>query len=236
MRAPILSTRTIRALRDPLLHDHKFAIPKLQRNFVWDAGRAAKLLDSIYYQMPIGSLFLWEMNQKSANLIRQATGVLPSFNPKNKTISFVIDGQQRLSVIYQAFKGERRENDAGQEIDFGRLCFVVNPDPEAENPPRIVHRKPSSQEYVALSAILDTDWKKNMPSKAKWFLGRIQNCRNRFLRLSDSACDHPLRYPRGNRGSVHPGQFARHADHICRSCGCPDGATGRAGDGRATPP
>ncbi len=181
MKAPILSTRTIRALRDPLLHDHRFAIPKLQRNFVWDAGRAAKLLDSIYYQMPIGSLFLWEMNQKSANLIRQATGVLPSFNPKNKTISFVIDGQQRLSVIYQAFKGESRENDDGQEIDFGRLCFVVSPDPDAENPPRIVHRKPSGQEYVPLSAILDKDWKKKMPSKAKWFLGRIQNCRNRFL-------------------------------------------------------
>ena len=55
------------------------AIPKLQRNFVWDARRAAKLLDSIYYQMPVGSLFLWEMERKSANLIRQAIGALPSF-------------------------------------------------------------------------------------------------------------------------------------------------------------
>jgi hypothetical protein len=58
--------------------------------------------------MPIGSLFLWAMDRKSANLIRQATGVLPSFNPKNKTIWFVIDGQQRLSVIYQAFKAEQK--------------------------------------------------------------------------------------------------------------------------------
>ena len=43
MKAPILKTHKIGVLRDPLLHDHKFAIPKLQRNFVWDAGRAAKL-------------------------------------------------------------------------------------------------------------------------------------------------------------------------------------------------
>jgi hypothetical protein len=31
-------------------------------------------------------------------------------------------------VIYQAFKAEVRENDAGRDIDFGRLCFVVHPD------------------------------------------------------------------------------------------------------------
>ncbi len=68
------------------------------------------------------------MDRKSANLIRQATGVLPAFNAKNKDIWFVIDGQQRLSVIYQAFKAEVRENDAGRDIDFGRLCFVVHPD------------------------------------------------------------------------------------------------------------
>jgi len=30
-----------------------FAVPKLQRNFVWDAGRAAKLLDRIYREMQI---------------------------------------------------------------------------------------------------------------------------------------------------------------------------------------
>jgi hypothetical protein len=181
MIAPTLSTRTIRSLRGALLHNHEFAIPKLQRNFVWNAGRAAKLLDSIYYQMPIGSLFLWEMDRKSAILIRLATGVLPPFNPKNKTISFVIDGQQRLSVIYQAFKAEKRENDAGQPIDFGRLCLVIDPEPGVDDPPRIVYRKPAGKEYVPISHILAPDWKKWMPSQTKGFLSRIQQCRDRFL-------------------------------------------------------
>ena len=57
MKPPVFSTRTIRQLRKDLLA-RQFAIPKLQRSFVWDARRAAKLLDSIYYNMPIGSLFL----------------------------------------------------------------------------------------------------------------------------------------------------------------------------------
>lgn len=182
MKAPSIKQYTIGTLRRHLLDEHRFAIPKLQRNFVWDARRAAKLLDSIYYQMPIGSLFLWDMERKSANLIRQSTGVLPSFNHKSKSIWFVIDGQQRLSVIYQAFKAEVRENDAGREIDFGRLCFVVEPDSREDNPPRIVYRKPAGRQLVPLHDILAPDWRKRMPSKAKQFLDKIDRCRNRFLK------------------------------------------------------
>src|ERR1700678_2578990 len=141
VKPPTLTKVTIRTLRGHLLA-RRFAVPKLQRNFVWDPGRAAKLLDSIYREMPIGSLFLWEMDRKSANLIRQSAEVLPSFNSANKQIWFVIDGQQRLSVLYQAFEAQVRKNDAGRDIDFGRLCFVVNPDREQDDAPRVVYRKP----------------------------------------------------------------------------------------------
>lgn len=180
MRPPELSTRKISALRRDL-QARRFAIPKLQRNFVWDAGRAAKLLDSIYNNMPIGSLFLWEMDRKSAHLIRQSAEVLPSFNPANGHIWFVIDGQQRLSVIFQAFEGQARENDAGRSIDFGRLCFVVQPDADQENPPRIVYRKPVDSEYVPVCDILAPDWRHRMPKHAKWFLQRVSDCRDRLL-------------------------------------------------------
>jgi uncharacterized protein with ParB-like and HNH nuclease domain len=58
MKPPTTKNVTIRTLRYHLLA-RRFAVPKLQRNFVWDPRRAAKLLDSIYRGMPIGSLFLW---------------------------------------------------------------------------------------------------------------------------------------------------------------------------------
>lgn len=179
MKPPVLSTRKVRALRRDL-QARRFAVPKLQRNFVWDAGRAAKLLDSIYHNMPIGSLFLWEIDRKSANLIRQSAEVLPAFNSSNPQIWFVIDGQQRLSVIFQAFEGQERENDSGRRIDFGRLCFVVAPDPKQPDAPRIVYRKPHGNEYVAIKDILAPDWKSRMPSHAAWFLKRIEGCRDRI--------------------------------------------------------
>jgi hypothetical protein len=50
---------------------------------VWDARRAAKLLDSIYQKMSIGSFFLWEMDRKSAHLIRQLARVLAQYDDRN---------------------------------------------------------------------------------------------------------------------------------------------------------
>ena len=106
---------------------------------------------------------------------------MPPFNSANKHIWFVIDGQQRLSVIYQAFEAQKRENDAGREIDFGRLCFVLRPDYEQDSPARIVFRKPVDREFVPLRDILVADWKKRMPSQAKYFLKKIRECRERLL-------------------------------------------------------
>jgi hypothetical protein len=180
MKPPTLTQRSIRVLHNDLLA-RRFAVPKLQRNFVWDAGRAAKLMDSIYRKMPIGSVFLWEMDRKSANLIRQSAEVLPSFNGANANIWFVIDGQQRLSVIYQAFEAQIRHNDAGREIDFGRICFVPYPDTSQEDPPRVVYRKPVDRTFVPLRDILAANWKRRMPSQAKDFLKRIMECRQRLL-------------------------------------------------------
>lgn len=62
MKPATLTQVRVKTLRKYLLA-RRFAVPKLQRNFVWDPGRAAKLLDSIYRDMPIGSLFLWEMDR-----------------------------------------------------------------------------------------------------------------------------------------------------------------------------
>jgi hypothetical protein len=181
MKPPELTPLSVEELRDHLLA-HRFAVPKLQRNFVWDPQRAAKLLDSMYREMPIGSLFLWEIDNKSANLIRTATiEVLPPFSSANKKIWFVIDGQQRLSVIYQAFEAEVQANDAGRSIDFGRLCFVVHPDKEQENPPRIVYRKPDGQDFVRICDILASDWERRMLIRTKVFLKKISDCRKRLL-------------------------------------------------------
>jgi len=93
----------------------------------------------------------------------------------------VIDGQQRLSVVHKAFKAQVRKNDAGRDIDFGRLCFVVYPDREQASPDRVVYRKPLDRKLIPIRDILAPDWKSRMPTQAKGFLTKIRNCRDRLL-------------------------------------------------------
>ena len=58
-------------------------IPGFQRNFVWDQGRASKLIESLILGLPVPQIFLYEQ-------------------ARNKFL--VIDGQQRLMSIYYFMK------------------------------------------------------------------------------------------------------------------------------------
>src|SRR4051812_48908953 len=77
-----------------------FAIPKLQREFVWDGPKAAKLMDSIHSGMPIGSVMLWETPKSQRLHLRTHYHVLPAFSTRNRKVWFLIDGQQRISVLH----------------------------------------------------------------------------------------------------------------------------------------
>lgn len=137
----------------------------------------------MYRSMPVGSLFLWEMDRKSANLIRLSEAeLLPLFSPKNSKIWFVIDGQQRLSVVYQSFEGETCQNDSGREIDFSRLCFVVQPDKGKDSPPRVAYRKPVEREFLPICDILAPDWKARFRGQPQWILKKVEDCRWRLMK------------------------------------------------------
>lgn len=87
----------------------RFAIPKLQREFVWDGPKAAKLLDSIFARMPIGVVMIWETPGSQRLYLRQNYHVLPAFNAKNGKVWFLIDGQQRVSVMHHVLEKCARE-------------------------------------------------------------------------------------------------------------------------------
>src|SRR5947209_16213103 len=95
---------TIRSLHQ-LLGRQVFAVPQLQREFVWNGKRAAKLLDSIYRRMPIGTMLIWDTDRNKQNLLREQLHILPAYDPSNDELWYLIDGQQRLSVIWQSFSG-----------------------------------------------------------------------------------------------------------------------------------
>lgn len=74
-------------------------IPKFQRPYVWKAPQALKLLDSIYRSYPIGSLLIWR-TQSTLKTVREFGNFTLPQTPQMMPTDYVLDGQQRLTVIY----------------------------------------------------------------------------------------------------------------------------------------
>lgn len=104
-----------------------YAIPQLQRNYVWDKNRVCLLLDSIYHHYPIGVSLIWKAkSSKIAEIKPNNHSILPAFNVNRKYIDFIIDGQQRLTSLYGLIGGIHEAIDFNSNIDFRKIYFSVN--------------------------------------------------------------------------------------------------------------
>lgn len=162
-----------------LLDGGQFAVPRLQRAFVWNGPKAAKLLDSMFRGMPIGSLTIWDTSGKNRDLLRKDTRVLPAYREHNPRVWFVLDGQQRLSVLYRAQEGGVVQNGRHQPVDFGRLVFRVT-DGNGDDD-RFAYRKPVPREWIAVPDVLASNWKLRLGELTAGQLNRAERCRDRLL-------------------------------------------------------
>ncbi|WP_159046933.1 GmrSD restriction endonuclease domain-containing protein [Streptomyces sp. XY66] len=78
------------------------ALPDFQRSFVWEPKRTVELLKSIISRYPAGTLLTWEQNDNLTFGYRLFDGVPDSGRQPSR---LVLDGQQRLTSIYQALTG-----------------------------------------------------------------------------------------------------------------------------------
>jgi uncharacterized protein with ParB-like and HNH nuclease domain len=93
-----------RSLKDLLreIHTRTMVLPDFQRDFVWEPGATQELIVSIANNYPAGSLLrVRDVNRTFA--AREFEGA-PSLNGVKYTF-LVLDGQQRLTSLYQAFYG-----------------------------------------------------------------------------------------------------------------------------------
>ncbi len=90
------------------IHNGEVALPDFQRDFVWDPGAVEELIESIMREYPAGSL-LFLKHGGTGFQVREFEGA-PPLKSAMGTSYLVLDGQQRLTSLYQAFfgKGEHR--------------------------------------------------------------------------------------------------------------------------------
>ncbi len=167
-----------------LVDDGVFAVPELQREFVWTSKKACELLDSLYRNYPIGTLLVWKTGRSNENQLRSQLHILPQFNPSNPHIWFLIDGQQRLSVLWHFVCGTAVavNNADGREVDFGAVHF----DTMASTGDRLfVYRSRVVGELknrlVPVVDVLAGNWSRRTAPFGKRARKRIAECRERLL-------------------------------------------------------
>ncbi len=91
-----------RALKDLLseIHNRTTVLPDFQRDFVWEPSATQELIVSIASNYPAGSI-LRVRDAKRLFAAREFEGA-PPLDGANHTF-LVLDGQQRLTSLYQAF-------------------------------------------------------------------------------------------------------------------------------------
>jgi hypothetical protein len=134
----------------------EFAIPEIQRQYVWNKPRVCNLMDSILKNYPIGIGLVWTAKFSQAINIRPNNKtIIPPFNKRASHADLIIDGQQRLSTLYGVLFGVNEKPEAKSFLNFNELFFDC--DKKAEK--RFVFSKrlsDDSEGFIRLTTLLNT--------------------------------------------------------------------------------
>jgi len=101
-----------------------FAIPEIQRSYVWKKDAVCKLMDSIFKNYPVGIALVWDVpSSKAVNIRPNSKTIIPPFNKRGTNAELIIDGQQRLSTIYGILNGVTAKTDVNSKINFNEIFF-----------------------------------------------------------------------------------------------------------------
>ncbi len=119
-------TRSISSLNEGVRRG-EVKVPQFQRPFVWKEEQALDLLDSISNHYPIGSLLLWKTQSKLSTERNIGDFILPETDDMTPT-DYVLDGQQRLTVIYSCLGADYGEDGFQAAYNLETEEFTKLPD------------------------------------------------------------------------------------------------------------
>ncbi len=122
-----------------------YRIPQFQREYVWEKSKVISLFDSIYKEYPIGSFFLWKAGREHNNLFRHSIDTNIPKIQDDDDISFILDGQQRITSLYVTLQGLTASN-----TDYSRICFDIKEE-------KFTHREPDNKRYIRVCDIWGPD-------------------------------------------------------------------------------
>jgi hypothetical protein len=145
-------------------------IPRFQREFVWERSKVVKLLQSVYNQYPIGSFFLWEALPKYNKFFKNVAELAVPLPQEYDRITFILDGQQRITSIYVTLKGMQVSGE-----DYRKICFDLDKE-------EFVVEEADNQRFVAVADIFsESEHLKVYNNLTDSRKTTFQRCRERFV-------------------------------------------------------
>ena len=130
-------------------------IPQFQRDFVWTRLQSARLIDSIIKGYPIGTFILWR-TQERLRAIRNIGGINLPTPGMGEHISYVLDGQQRMTSLFVSLKSLQVELGDGVR-DYGQM-YIDLLGSEDQELVVLEDLEPGSHRYILLGRLLEGDF------------------------------------------------------------------------------
>lgn len=134
----------------------KLQVPRFQRRFVWPVTKTRALLDSMYKEFPIGTFFLWRAPAGGPPLSRPLSELGIPAPKKGAELSYILDGQQRLTSLYVVIKGL-----VFNQYDYGQVCIDLETATRYEQSTEegfedhiFVYRKPDARQFIAVKDLI----------------------------------------------------------------------------------
>lgn len=131
-------------------------IPRFQREFVWPLTKTRALLDSMYKEFPIGTFFLWKAPDGIPPLSRPLDELGIPGPQAGQKVSYILDGQQRLTSLYCVVNGIEIE-----ARHYGKICINLEAATEFDttkdedfNKDIFVYRSKDDKQYFAVKDLV----------------------------------------------------------------------------------
>ena len=107
-----------------MVHEGKIQLPDFQRKWKWDNDRIRGLLSSISLGHPVGVVMLLDVGDEVVFATEKLAGVIGPGTTKPERL--LLDGQQRLTSLYQALKSDRAVETEDPRKKKMRLHYYVD--------------------------------------------------------------------------------------------------------------
>ena len=131
-------------------------IPQFQRDFVWDLKGSAKLLDSIFKKYPIGAFIFWRTDNRLRSIRNIGNIDLPEPR-EGEFITYVLDGQQRITSLYASLEGVKIKREGKYQTDYSKIYINLQANEDEEIVITDIKNLPENT-YISISDLIIFDF------------------------------------------------------------------------------